>query len=92
MLSAGDQEKACELVDKIRDRHLVRPVVLIRQDQYGTVMLVPVDRNDNKLHTDLQTVLNDIAITDDYMPQHVIEDLAVLPCWSPDLPAEVSYE
>jgi hypothetical protein len=92
MLSSGDQDKACELVDKIRDRNLVRPVVLIRQDQYGTVLLIPVDRNDNKLHTELQIILNDVAITDDYMPQHVIEDLTQLPCWAVDLPIEVSYE
>ena len=65
MLSSGDQEKACELVDTIRSRNLVRPVVLIRRDQYGTVYLVPVDRNDNKLYTDLRTVLNDAVINDE---------------------------
>jgi len=92
MLSSGDQDKACELVDKIRDRNLVRPVVLIRRDQYGTVYLIPVDRNDNKLHTELRTVLNDAAVDDQNPPQHVLEDLIQLACWSADLPVEVSYE
>jgi hypothetical protein len=92
MLSAEDQKKACELVDQVRSRTLVRPVILIRQDQYGTVTLVPVDRADNKLHTELQTILNDIAITEEYMPQHLIEDLVILACWARDLPVEVSYE
>jgi len=92
MLSHGDQEKACGLVDRIRDRNLVRPVVLIRQDQYGTVYLIPVDRNDNKLHTELRTVLHDVAVGDGNPPQHLQEDLTQLACWATDLPVEVSYE
>ena len=47
MLSSGDQQSACDLAAKIRDSSLVRPVILIREDQYGTVTLTPVDRADN---------------------------------------------
>jgi hypothetical protein len=92
MLSSNDQHQACDLAATIRDGSLVRPVILIREDQYGTVTLTPVDRADNKLHTDLRITLHDVALTETYMPQHLQEDLTRLSCWPEDLPVEVSYE